>query len=158
MVLTIQARGLSEALAKIDGVGPKLHAELVTTVSRETFELQRHVVQDKLSGQVLNRRSGALSRSITARVTEDANTIRGTVGTNLIYARIHEFGGTINHPGSIAHGRALRFEVGGEVLYRRRTAPHLIPMPERSYLRIALADRRDAIVAAIRAAIAKVLG
>ena len=121
-MLTIQVRGLEQALAKVDGVGPRVHAALVDTVQRETFELQRHVVQDKLSGQVLNRRSGALSRSITARVTETGGEIRGTV------------------------------------FFRKRTLPHVIRMPERSFLRSALADRRDAIVAAIRAAIASVLG
>jgi phage gpG-like protein len=158
-MLTVEARGLTEALARVDGMGPKLQAALRDTVTQETFELQRHVVQDKLSGQVLNRRSGALSRSITARMTESAGTIRGIVGTNLAYGRIHEYGRTIHHPGSVAReGGMLRFEVGGAVLFRKRTAPHEIRMPERSYLRSALRERREAFFAAVRATIARVLG
>jgi phage gpG-like protein len=104
-------------------------------------------------------RSGTLRRSITARVTETGGTIRGTVGTNLAYARIHEFGGPINHPGSVAReGGMLRFEIGGRVLFRKRTLPHVIRIPERSFLRSALRDRREAFFAAVRATIARVLG
>lgn len=49
-------------------------------------------VKHKLSGQVLKRKTGTLANSINVRLLNDWTAI---VGTNVKYAAIHEFGGTI---------------------------------------------------------------
>lgn len=158
-MLTLQVSGIVNALNKVDGIAPKMHAALRDTVTRETLETQRYVVEEKLSGQVLNARSGAGRRSITAEVVETPDEIRGRVGTTLGYMLAHEFGATIHHPGSVARvKKALRFVAGGKVVFAKRTRPHLIKLPERSFLRSSLRERAPAILAAVRATVTWVLG
>jgi len=57
--------------------------------------LERHIKTEKLSGQVLHVRSGRLRSSISHRLEPIGQDLTARVGTNLVYARIHEFGGTI---------------------------------------------------------------
>jgi phage gpG-like protein len=128
-------------------------------VQRETLELQRHVVEDKLTGQVLHVRTGTLRRSITQVVVERGGAIIGRVGTTLRYGLAHEFGMTIHHPGSrVRHAKALHWQVGGKDVFAMWTRPHDIKLPERSFLRSALRDRRGPFLAAVQAALRRVLG
>ena len=54
-------------------------------------------VQQKLSGDVLNQKSGALARSIVTTIDDSSTNISVTVASNgdVKYAAIHEFGGVI---------------------------------------------------------------
>ena len=65
------------------------------------------------------------------------------------YAAIHEFGGTIQHPGSSKFQSWMG--PNGRVS-THFTKAHAIPMPERSYMRSSLADMRDDIVSRLTAA------
>lgn len=157
--VTIQLTGLAAALRRFEGLEGRMHTALLTTVQRETLLLQAYVVEHKLSGQVLNVRTGTLRRSITQRVDDAGGTIRGVIGTNLKYGLAHEFGATIHHPGSVARtAKALHWVAAGADVFARSTRPHLIRLPERSFLRSAVADRRPAFIAAVRATLRRVLG
>jgi phage gpG-like protein len=85
-------------------------------------------------------------------------------GAGIPYAKIHEFGGTIHHPGGTAYfigqdGMAT-FVSNASALADRlpRTKPHSIPIPERSYMRSAFEERApsgiEQLRGAVRAAIA----
>lgn len=63
-------------------------------LSEAGFNLARHVQERKLSGDVLDVRTGTLRRSITSNLVDQRLAVR--VGTNVEYARIHEFGGIIS--------------------------------------------------------------
>lgn len=154
-MIAIQVRGLVEALARLDGLAPRVHQELRAEVERQTIALQTHIQTSKLSGQVLRTRTGTLRRSITFRIEETPGGIRGIVGTHVPYARIHEYGGTIMVPEiRPRHKSALHFVVGGVEVFAMRTRAHPVKIPARSYLRSALAERRDQILAGLRRAIA----
>lgn len=85
--------GDREVVARFNRMPGGLQQNLVKTITRLCIKLQVHVKQDKLSGQVLNVRSGRLRRSITYHVaTLGASTAQGTVGTNLPYAPPFEKG------------------------------------------------------------------
>lgn len=76
-------------------------------VTRATFDLVRVVKADKLTGQVLQVRTGRLRRSITGRVEEENGSPVGLVGTNVSYGRVHELG----FKGSVkvkAHSRTIK--------------------------------------------------
>ncbi len=145
--------------ARIAALQPaQLRPALRPTVERETIALQAHVVEHKLSGQVLHVRSGTLRRSITYTLHETEDAIVGRVGTNLEYAAIHEYGGTIHVPEiRPRRAKALHFYVGGASVFAMRARAHDIRMPQRSFLRSALADRREAFVAAVREALLRIL-
>lgn len=113
----------------------KMEAELSSLVE---------AVRAKLSGEVLESKSGRLRRSIVARLSTQQGRDTLVVGSEGVpYARIHEYGGTVQIP-EIRPRRAdaLRF-VGSakDVVYAARTRAHEVVVPERSYLRSTVADR-----------------
>ena len=83
-------------------------------------------VKDLLDGPVLNRRSNRLWRSIQPEVYRKAGTIIGIVGTDVEYAAIHEFGGTIRGK---QKGGLLRFPVGDGFATVRE-----VEMPKRPFM------------------------
>jgi phage gpG-like protein len=96
----VQARfllGIKESRRKVEDEVKRLGIMLLNKVKSE-----------KLSGQVLNVKTGRLRRSINMKFTSSANSASASVGTNLVYARIHEFGGqTRAHIIKPKNGRAL---------------------------------------------------
>lgn len=108
-----------------------------------TDDLQQLVVR-KLSGEVLNVRSGALRASIKSEIIDNGYTGR-VFSSGVPYAAIHEYGGIIDHPGSnlLQVFRAP----DGKMVFTMFTRPHQIPIPERSYMRSSLNEMRDEIVA-----------
>jgi len=52
-------------------------------------------IKENLTGRLLNVRSGRLRSSIAHRIEEADGEITAKIGTNVKYARIHEYGGTI---------------------------------------------------------------
>lgn len=127
--------GGQETAKKLLGVKNHVREAVRKSVARLTLDLLRKVKSDKLSGQALNVRTGRLRRSITQRVVSTSTSVAGTVGTNVGYAKFHEFGTTIK----------------GDLKQRRKAfkaslmpgKPSLIPtngLPPRSFLRTALRE------------------
>jgi phage gpG-like protein len=104
-------------ITKLDFMPTKLRDALVREVTVLASKLVARIKQDKLSGQVLNVRTGNLRRSITDEVTSTASTVTGRVFSDksVKYAAIHEFGGTIHRVGRIK-------------------GPYEVQMPQRAYM------------------------
>lgn len=133
---------LAAAAAKLSDLTPlmdEIGRELVTS-TRQRFEQEegpdgspwpksaRALVQ---GGQTL-RDTGMLYRSITHRA--EPQTVR--VGTNLIYAAIHQFGGTIR----AKTAKGLRFRpAGGNGFVSVKS----VRIPARPYLGLSAADGRE---------------
>jgi phage gpG-like protein len=155
-MITIELVGDRELAARLDAMPGRVHDGLARAVTRLGLELQRKVQAEKLTGQVLKVRTGSLRSSINTEVTDTPARITASVGSNIRYGRVHEYG--VDHPWVIAakRGKALRFEIGGRVFFRRSvTHP---PLPERSFLRSALAEMAPQIDAGLRAAVAAAIG
>ena len=67
MKVTAEIRGQQQVIQRVRDFTPLLKARVIETVERLTIGLQRAVMDEKLSGQVLNVRSGRLRRSIGKR-------------------------------------------------------------------------------------------
>jgi hypothetical protein len=106
-----------------------------------------------------------MENSLSTQVQGAGDSITGTVtASGLPYLAIHEFGGIIQTPEIfpvnalalhwIAPG-ALPFKGNAtqEGVFAMHTAAHPTPIPERSYLRAALAQRRREIEAAFQGTI-----
>jgi len=52
-------------------------------------------IQAGLRGKILKRRTGELARRTQERIQETREGVKISFGSNLVYAAIHEFGGTI---------------------------------------------------------------
>jgi phage gpG-like protein len=88
-------------------VGLEGRARLKRALQFLGIGLAAHIQKTKLSGQRLNQRSGRLISSIHEETVEDASGITTQVGTNVRYARIHEYG--FNDPVQVkAHLREIK--------------------------------------------------
>lgn len=97
------------------------------------------------------RDTGRLQNSITGRI----EALSVIVGTNVVYGRIHQQGGTIRIPEvRPRRARALRWvTASGQVVYARRATAHTVTIPARPYLLLQDSDRQY-----IRLAIGRHLG
>lgn len=161
--LTLEgAERLEQVAIALGDLGAGARQRLAAALGLQTLLFEQVVREEKLSGQVLNRRSGLLQASLFSEVVDDGDGIMGKVGTDTPYAAIHEFGGIIKHPGGTAYllnaGGLAQFVSNSSDLAANlpRTKPHDIPMPERSYLRSTLAERQAEIRDAMTAAVAGV--
>lgn len=147
-----------EFLARLRGSTDRLQANIRRVVNRLSILVQARV-KDKLTGQVLHVRTGTLRRSINRVVTENGSNITATIGTNVRYAAIHEYGfnGEVEVP---AYTRKVRAQ--GEIALRKvrgrnfgvwekkegkvtgianvREHTRRLMMPERSFLRSSLRE------------------
>jgi phage gpG-like protein len=117
-----------------------------------TAALVDKVKNDKLSGGVLNARSGALRDSIVGDVALGADSVSASVGStgDVKYAAIQEYGGkTAAHEILPDKARALAFFVGGALRFARRVEHPGSTIPERSYLRSSLDEMSPEIVASL---------
>jgi phage gpG-like protein len=116
-------------------------------------------IQQKLSGTVLNMRSGALARSIVATASDTSTTVSVRIATTDVkYAAIHEFGGTIP-PHQIVpdKAKALAFAIGAKQVFAARVNLPAVTMPERSYMRSSLAEMADEITDELSDAVAEAM-
>lgn len=148
--------GLNATIQRLRDTRGRAEESLRDETVRLSIQLSTHVKRDKLSGQVLKNRTGRLRRSINYRVEGEGSKLFGIVGTNVVYARAHEYGGPVTiraHLRTItqAFGRKLKSPVTFEV------RAHTVTYPERSFLRSALADMSTEIKQKLAQAMRKVL-
>ena len=139
------------ALDRLRALPGAVNAGLARAIAKLGIALQSNVQQNKLSGQVLNVRSGALKSSIDVAVEHSGAGIIATVFTNLDYAAAQEYGfsGTVNVRASLrlikeAFGRPIAAKAIGVGAHSRR-----MDLPARSFLRSALADMAPDISAGV---------
>ena len=112
--------------------------------------------------RLFHPRTGRMESSLSTKIEETSEQITGTVtASGLPYLAIHEYGGVIQTPeifpvNALAlhwiSPAALPFKgtPGQEGVFAMHTAAHPTPIPERSYMRAALAQRRREIEAAFQ--------
>jgi phage gpG-like protein len=154
-VITAQIFGVERLLVRFHALHPRIHGELSRTVQRLAIKLTAHVKQNKLTGQVLKVRTGTLRRSINYQVAVTPISTMASVGTNLSYAAIHEYGfrGVVNVR---AHLRLAKTVFGRELATPavQHVGAHSrrVNIPARSFLRSALKDLKPEIVAQLEVA------
>jgi phage gpG-like protein len=154
-MIAIEIIGDDRLVARLEAMPGRLHAGVARAVTRLGLALQRRVQAEKLSGQVLKVRTGSLRSSINTRIENTATAISAVVGTNIAYGRVHEYGfdGTVQvraHLRQIteAFGRPIAPTTVGMRAHSRH-----IRLPERSFLRSALAEMAPRIEAELREAV-----
>lgn len=160
-IISFTVTGDKEFLRWAKSVPAVIQKVMLAKVTSLTLRLEAKVKRDKLSGQVLRVRTGALRSSIFHTVTVADGVITGKVAAprDVPYAAIHEFGGQISHPGGTAY--FVPMGAGGKAAFvsnnkaaelearfkftMKRTAPHMINMPVRSFIRSSMADMKTVI-------------
>lgn len=92
--ITGKVVGAEAVTARLLGAGERVRESIRKEIARLTIEAQSDVKR-KLSGEVLNVRTGRLRRSITQTVRVERDAIVGRVGTNVEYGRAWEQGFTV---------------------------------------------------------------
>jgi phage gpG-like protein len=135
------------ATAALGAMPERIRAALVAKAGVLAAKLQAKIGQ-KLSGEVLQMKSGALAGSLGVTIEETSGgvAVRLATSAGVKYAAIHEFGGVIP-PQQIVpdKAKALAFLVGGKQAFAARVNLPAIAMPERSYMRTSLAEMADDI-------------
>lgn len=128
VTVSITEEGRKEVIAMLDSIKnsmPSLHRQILSLLCEDIISISQ---KDYLSGQVLKRKTGKLANSLTYRLIGNSD---AEVGTNLIYAAIHEYGGEIRPKNK----KFLHWvSPTGEQVFTK--GPVL--MPERPFLRPAL--------------------
>lgn len=137
------AKGAKKTAKNLRNAGKRMHGSVRKSLGSLVLELLTKVKQEKLSGpgtgQALNVRTGRLRRSITQRITDSGRQVRGIVGTNVEYAKFHEFGQSIK--GDLKKQRE-GFKAG---LKADKPALSADSLPPRSFLRTALKEMEPRI-------------
>lgn len=148
-MITAALAGGDALMGRLGAMPARLGAELAREASRLGDEL-RTAVERNLSGGVLQQRSGRLAASIDLSVEQSGGAVSATLGSDVPYAAIHEYGGVIPaHQILPKSARVLAFPwQGREGVFRRVEMP-AVQMPERSFLRSAFAEMEPEIRAAM---------
>jgi phage gpG-like protein len=142
-MITVSLVGADKIAARWASFDQRIKQGLEQAMTRLGDELEARVL-DNLGGLVLQRRSGRLAAAQEAVVTSDAGAVSVGVGfdpSEVPYGAIQEYGGTTRaHLIAAKRGSALAFTVGDRLVFAKRVQHPGSVIPERSYLRAALAD------------------
>jgi len=159
-MLTIAFDGLDEVNAALSAYPQAIAAALAGKAEILSTALVDKIRNEKLSGDPLQSRSGALAASIAAEVAADPDQIVATIASSGVkYAAIQEYGGqTSPHEILPTKGDVLAFVVNGAQHFARRIEHPGSTIPERSYMRSSLDEMNDEIVAELSDAVTESWG
>ncbi|ACK51958.1 hypothetical protein Msil_3048 [Methylocella silvestris BL2] len=130
-----------------------LHQALLQRADTARTALEERIVR-KLSGEALQKQSGALAASIRSSIADDGGAISiiaSSVG--VAYAAIQEFGGkTAAHDIVAVKARALNFNGGGGEVFAKSVHHPGSNIPARSFFRGSMSEMSDDIAAGLKEA------
>lgn len=159
-IISITITGDTRLIDSMGRLPSAINQALYRKILTLALKMERNVKVGKLNGQVLNRITGALSRSIQHEVIRDENSVLGKVFSSgdVKYAAIHEYGGT-TPPHIIEPKKAsvLAFMGKGGMVYAKKVNHPGSKMPERSFLRSTLTDMSTEISLGMKEAVVQAI-
>ena len=158
-MISFEFIGLGRLFARLEA--ERFPGAVAATIERET-EILELTVKERMAS--LFRNPGKMLRSVDHTVTTSPGTAEGVVyAQGLPYLRIHEYGGTTRpHEILPRNAKVLAFPAPAsfgfkglaatEMVFTRKVVHPGSRIPERSFMRSALALRRAAIITALRLA------
>lgn len=132
-------------MARLDAMPSGVRAALLKKVTVLRLKLEARIKQ-KLSGEVLNVRTGNLRRSIFSETINDGARVEGRAASSgdVKYGAIHEFGGVIVP----VKAKTLSFVIDGKRIFTKK-----VVMPKRSFMRTSLSELKPEIIAGLQSAV-----
>ncbi len=130
--------------AVLFAIGEMVQAEAQISITNGAVSGKNH--RPSRPGTPPNNDTGVLANNIE---TVQKGPLLVEVSSNAPYSAIHEFGGTINHPGGTPYfmrdGLAVFVSKQGAGAHHHLpvTKPHVITMPERPFMRPAIAKSKE---------------
>jgi len=164
---TVSLQGDRELIAKMGAMPDRLQQALTNKVRFLAQALQRKVQLEHLSGptgphtlsvgqNTDGHTGGQLKGSVFNKVESSPSGVIGKVGfgADVVYAAIHEYGGTINIPEIVpVKAKVLHFIIDGKDVFATRVRSHSVVMPERAPLRTSLEEMTPEIVSGLQEAV-----
>lgn len=160
MIVNVTLVGDKAIIARLKEMPSAVNQALYVKVLALSLKLEKYVKTGKLNGQVLNRITGALSRSIFSGVDRRDEAVFGRVYSSgdVKYAAIHEYGGvTAPHVIYPKKASVLAFMKGGQQVFARKVNHPGSRIPERSFLRSGLSDMATEISTEMKQAVVKAI-
>jgi phage gpG-like protein len=150
--------GNDEVSRKLARLPDDVKQEVRGSIVRLALKIVAKIKAEKLSGQVLNVRTGTLRRSISHQIVDTPSALTATIGSNLKYARAHEYGfkGAVTvreHLRTIKQAFGKTLATPQAVLVSAHTRN--MNLPERSFIRSALRDMEPEIIREISGAVSR---
>jgi len=155
-MIAYQIVGAERVVQALSNAPEKATAAAKAALGKWSVDLSGYIKASKLSGDPLHRRSGTLSASVHPYTAETSSSETGgaRAGSNIPYAAIHEFGGTIPaHQVVATNAKALCFTVDGVRRFAKSVQIPAIHMPERSYMRSAFDEKAPQGIDMVREAV-----
>ncbi len=139
-------------VARLERLYPATRGAVFSVIQQSVLELAANVKAGKLSGQVLNVRTGRLRRSITTSLESSQDRVIGIVSTNVKYGVAWEYGFRAR-VGAGAHGGPKNLAGKALERYFQKHPSGTKDYPARSFLRSTLAESQAKINQRMNAAI-----
>lgn len=159
ITITSNAGGVAESLER---KASEITGALTAKLDALVVALQRHIIVDKLQGQVLRQYGGgggSLADSIRAiNATRQGSSITASIcveGSAEKYAALQEFGTSSTYSIEPKAAKVLHFLVGGKNIFTKKILHP--PLREHSFLRSSLEDRKEEILSGLNDALRQVL-
>lgn len=139
------------------GLPARVHRAIVNKTSELTLRLESKIKNEKLSGQVLNVKTGNLRRSIFSQTTDEGDRVEGKVASSgdVKYAAIQEYGGQTPPHVIEAKGAALAFIMNGKQVFFKSVNHPGSKIPEHRYMRGSLEEMKPDIISGFHDAVAQ---
>lgn len=145
--ITVTNDGLGDMAGKMRDIAGQLDAAVAKGLNVGLVKLANYIVQNKLSGQVLNQRSGRLIGSVQSSVNvyqSGGGRATGYIGS-VFYGGVQERGATITINSPV--------DLGGDIGWRYLKT---ITLPARPWLAPSIQEQSDMISEEIKNAIREV--
>jgi hypothetical protein len=158
-VISARLIGDQQVLSRLRTMPDGIASGLARAIARLGIELQRRVQLEKLSGQVLTARTGALRSSINLETDQNAGRFSATVFADSGYAGPQEYGfsGIVNVRASLRRIREAFGRPIAEKTINVRAHSRNMHLGEHSFLRSTLEEMapeiKDEVEAVLREAI-----
>lgn len=151
--------GDRQLIAKLDALPEAVQRDVARTVDQLGLRLIHNVITQKLSGQVLKRRTGRLAASIArggadtrSRFEQTATSATSIAGTNVSYGKTWEYGAHVPaYTVFPVKAKALHFFVKGKEIFAMRANIPAHDIKARPFLAPALQEMKPLIIAELTA-------
>lgn len=158
-MFTVELVGDTAVQARFDALPGAVSNELRRTILAIVLDLQSKIQREKLQGQVLQHRTGKLSRSIEEAVNADPQSTVGRVFSNgtAPYAAAHEYGfhgeesvKSFTRKQTMVFGRPI-----DPIIVTVQAFTRQMNLPERSFMRSTLSENAADIERKLTEAVAR---
>jgi len=128
--------GLDDLKRGMEQTAKMLPGRIYEAVRDSCLKVETRAKTHHLAGHTLNARTHRLQQSVKSLITRSGLTISGRVGSPVVYAAIHEFGGIIRPK----KAKYLVFQIDGKWIRTKQ-----VTMPKREWLTESINDVKPQI-------------